>query len=94
MNKAYVTIEYCPKCKWLLRAAYMAQEFLSTFEDDLGGVTLKPAETAGMYRIYVNDEVLFDRKQYGGFAGIRELKQRLRDRILPGKDLGHTDRSG
>ncbi|RNL75187.1 SelT/SelW/SelH family protein [Sinomicrobium pectinilyticum] len=92
MTKPVVTIAYCPKCKWLLRAAYMAQEFLTTFEEELGGVTLQPGETAGIYRIYVNDQLLFDRKEYGGFADIRELKQWLRDRVRPGKDLGHTDK--
>ncbi|MGS2739866.1 SelT/SelW/SelH family protein [Sinomicrobium sp. M5D2P17] len=92
MTKPVVTIEYCPKCKWLLRAAYMAQEFLSTFEEELGGVTLKPGETAGIYRIYVDNQLLFDRKRHGGFAEIKELKQWLRDRIQPGKDLGHIDK--
>ncbi len=27
-DKPVITIEYCPKCHWMLRAAYMAQEFL------------------------------------------------------------------
>ena len=35
--KPTITIEYCPKCHWLLRSAYMAQEFLTTFENDLKG---------------------------------------------------------
>lgn len=89
--KPSVTIEYCPKCRWLLRAAYMAQELLSTFENELRGVTLKPGETGGIYRIYVDEHLLFDRKEYGGFPEIRTLKQKLRDRIEPGRDLGHID---
>ncbi len=59
--KPAITIEYCPKCRWLLRAAYMAQELLTTFEDDLQGVTLKPSEVSGRYTISINEEVLFDR---------------------------------
>lgn len=90
--KPSVTIEYCPKCRWLLRAAYMAQEFLSTFEDELQEVTLKPGETGGVYRIYVDEHLLFDRKKYGGFAEIKELKQWLRDRINPDRELGHVDK--
>ncbi|MEI9935152.1 MAG: Rdx family protein [Ferruginibacter sp.] len=36
--KPTITIEYCPKCGWMLRAAYMAQEFLTTFQNELKGV--------------------------------------------------------
>ena len=90
--KPIVTIEYCPKCGWLLRAAYMAQELLTTFADDLGGVTLKPSEVAGRYTIAVNDEVVYDRKKAGGFSDIKEIKQLIRDVVNPAKSLGHSDR--
>ncbi|WP_299496804.1 Rdx family protein, partial [Mucilaginibacter sp.] len=76
--KPSITIEYCPKCNWLLRAAYMAQELLTTFEDDLYGITLRPSETAGRYTIYLNDDILFDRKDQGRFPEIKELKQLVR----------------
>ncbi|MHA8052715.1 Rdx family protein [Aquirufa sp. Wall-65K1] len=90
--KPSLTISYCPKCHWLLRAAYVAQEMLSTFEAELGAVTLKPSEISGEFSLYVNDELLFDRKSHGGFAEIKELKQSLRDKICPEKSLGHIDR--
>ena len=45
--KPVITIEYCPKCHWMLRAAYMAQELLTTFADELKGVLLQPSEIAG-----------------------------------------------
>ncbi|HVS93890.1 MAG TPA: SelT/SelW/SelH family protein [Mucilaginibacter sp.] len=90
--KTIITIEYCPKCNWLLRAAYMAQEFLTTFADELYGVTLHPSETGGRYTISVDNEIIFDRKVFGGFPEIKELKQLLRDKISPGKSLGHSDR--
>jgi selenoprotein W-related protein len=89
--KPTITIEYCPKCHWLLRAAYMAQEFLTTFENDLKGVQLQPSETSGEYRISVDEKIVFDRKEYGGFPEIKELKQMVRDVVSPGKSLGHTD---
>jgi len=89
--KATITIEYCPKCHWLLRAAYMAQEFLTTFENELAGVTLRPSEINGRYAIDVDGKKVFDRKDFGGFPEIKELKQLIRDIIAPGKDLGHTD---
>jgi selenoprotein W-related protein len=90
--KPTITIEYCPKCHWLLRAAYMAQELLTTFEDDLHSITLQPSEIAGRYTIRLNDVDLFDRKKQGRFPEIKELKQLVRDKVNPDKSLGHTDR--
>ena len=90
--KPSIIIEYCPKCHWLLRAAYMAQELLTTFEDDLKSVTLQPSEVAGRYTIYINEKKIFDRKEFGGFPEIKELKQLVRDMVNPEKNLGHADR--
>lgn len=89
--KASITIEYCPKCGWLLRSAYMAQELLTTFGDDLRSVTLQPSEISGSFHISIDGNVIFDRKQYGGFPEIKELKQIVRDVVSPGKSLGHAD---
>lgn len=90
--KPTITIEYCPKCNWLLRAAYMAQEFLTTFADELYGVTLQPSETGGHYSIRIDDTPIFDRKEWGGFPEIKELKQLVRDKVSPEKNLGHSDK--
>jgi selenoprotein W-related protein len=89
--KPTITIEYCPKCHWLLRAAYMAQELLTTFEDDLYGVTLQPSEFGGRYTITLNSEVLFDRATAARFPEIKELKQLVRDKVNPDKNLGHSE---
>ncbi|MBS1575503.1 MAG: SelT/SelW/SelH family protein [Bacteroidetes bacterium] len=89
--KPIITIEYCPKCHWLLRAAYMAQEFLTTFEGDIKSVALVPSEINGRYTIHIDEEKVFDRKVYGGFPEIKELKQIIRDKVAPGKNLGHSD---
>jgi len=45
-----IVIAYCTQCHWLLRAAWMAQELLSTFGADLGGVALAP-RTGGVFEI-------------------------------------------
>ena len=90
--KPAITIEYCPKCGWLLRAAYMAQEFLPTFLEDVHSVTLRPSEVGGPYTISINDDIVFDRKLHGGFPEIKELKQIIRDRVNPAKNLGHADK--
>lgn len=90
--KPLITIEYCPKCGWLLRAAYMAQEVLTTFTDELKGVTLQPSEVSGRYTVFINDETLFDRKEQGRFPEIKELKQLIRDKVAPEKSLGHSEK--
>lgn len=92
MLQSTISIEYCPKCNWLLRAAYMAQEFLTTFDTELKSVSLVPSSINGQYRISINDgQIVFDRKDYGGFPEIKELKQLVRDQIAPGKHLGHSE---
>ena len=87
-----VTIAYCTQCRWLLRAAWMAQELLNTFSDELGEVALIPS-TGGTFDIHVNDQRVWSRKDDGGFPDIKELKQRVRDVVAPAKDLGHSDRN-
>ena len=90
-KKPVVTISYCPKCKWMLRAAYMAQELLTTFENELGGVLLQPSDVNGEYLVSVDGKIVFNRKDFGGFPEIKELKQWIRDLVNPGKSLGHSD---
>jgi len=92
--KAYqVEIEYCTQCRWLLRAAWLAQELLTTFEADLAGVNLMPG-TGGVLEVRLNGAILFSRKQAGRFPESKELKQLIRDVISPDRDLGHSDRPG
>jgi selenoprotein W-related protein len=86
-----VTITYCTQCRWLLRAAWMAQELLSSFEDELGEVALRPGR-GGVFEIAVDDRLVWSRAAEGRFPDIKELKQRVRDRVAPGRDLGHVDR--
>lgn len=91
MKPPEVQIEYCRQCRWLLRAAWMAQELLVTFEDELGGVTLRPG-TGGVFQVSVEGETIWSRKAEGRFPEMKELKQRLRDKVAPGRDLGHSDK--
>ena len=90
-DKPRIEIEYCTGCRWMLRAAWFAQELLSTFEPDLEGVTLKPGSD-GIFEIRVGKRRLWSRAEDGGFPEIKDLKQRVRDLIAPGRDLGHVDR--
>ena len=89
--KPTIQIEYCPKCGWMLRAAYMAQELLTTFTDDIHSVSLKPSEISGRYTISINSDIIFDRKREQRFPEIKELKQLVRNIVNPEKSLGHSD---
>jgi selenoprotein W-related protein len=90
-DKPRIIIAYCTQCQWLLRAAWMAQELLSTFPDDVAEVALAPA-TGGLFTIAYDGETIWDRKRDGGFPDVKTLKQLVRDRLDPGRDLGHIDR--
>jgi selenoprotein W-related protein len=75
----------------MLRAAWMAQELLTTFEKEIGEVALVPGE-GGIFEIRAEGKLLWSRAAEGRFPEIKELKQRVRDAIVPEKDLGHADR--
>jgi selenoprotein W-related protein len=90
-----VSIEYCTGCKWMLRAAWISQELLTTFQDELHSVSLvpsKPPSPAGTFVITLNDDItIWSRKDEGRFPEAKEVKQRIRDVIRPDKSLGHSD---
>ena len=86
-----VEIEYCTQCRWLLRAAWMAQELLTTFATELGEVALRPGG-GGIFEVRVDGETIWSRAAQGRFPEAKELKQRVRDRVAPGRALGHVDR--
>jgi len=86
-----IQIVYCRQCRWLLRAAWMAQELLTTFEEELSEVALRPG-TGGIFEVRLGDALIWSRKEEGRFPDIPEIKQRVRDRIAPGRSLGHSDR--
>ncbi|KAJ0407371.1 hypothetical protein P43SY_004799 [Pythium insidiosum] len=99
-----VEIEYCTGCRWMLRAAWLAQELLTTFQTDassrLRSVLLTPnSRQGGVFQVYlhatdgtVDRELLWSRKAVGRFPESKELKQILRDHICPSKELGHSDK--
>ena len=87
-----IEIEYCTACRWLPRAAWMAQELLTTFSEELEEVALLPGRESGVFQVRLDAELLFDRAESGRFPELRELKQAIRDRIAPGRDLGHSER--
>jgi selenoprotein W-related protein len=86
-----ISVHYCPRCRWLLRAAWIAQELLSTFETELAEVALVP-DAAGVFEVRLDGQCIFSRAEEGGFPDAAELKRRVRDRIAPERSLAHIDR--
>ncbi|MCW4354646.1 SelT/SelW/SelH family protein [Hoyosella sp. YIM 151337] len=87
-----IVITYCVRCGWLLRAAWMSQELLTTFHGDVSEVALRPGPS-GTFTIDVGTERVWDRANNGGFPEITVLKQRVRDVVAPTRSLGHSDQS-
>jgi selenoprotein W-related protein len=69
----------------------MAQELLGTFEEELACVALVPNADGGVFEIRVGGRTLWSRARQGRFPDIKELKMLVRDRVAPGKELGHID---
>lgn len=86
-----VEIAYCTQCRWLLRAAWTAQELLTTFEGELGEVALIPG-AGGVFEVRVDGHLVWSRAAEGRFPELKELKRRIRDLVAPERDLGHSER--
>jgi len=71
----------------------MAQELLTTFDGDIGEMVLKPGD-GGVFQVTANGVLVWCRKEKGRFPEITELKQLVRDQIVPDRSLGHADRKG
>lgn len=90
-EKPRVSIHYCNLCRWVLRASWLAQELLFTFDDDLREVALCPGLKGG-FDIYLDEHLIWSRKEQGRFPEAKEIKQCIRDIIAPDRNLGHSDR--
>lgn len=86
-----IDITYCTQCRWLLRAAWMAQELLSTFEQEIAELALRPG-TGGVFEVRADGALIWSRKERGRFPDIAALKRLVRDAVAPERDLGHVDR--
>ena len=89
-KKPRVEIEYCTQCRWLPRAAWLAQELLTTFDADIDEVALLPG-TGGAFVVRVNGAVVWDREDQC-FPEPSAVKRLVREWVSPGKDLAHADR--
>ena len=90
-SKSRIEIEYCTHCRWMLRAAWVAEELLTTFQTEIGEVALIPS-SGGIFEVRANGNMIWSLKSEGRFPEPKELKQRVRDEVAPGRSLGHADR--
>lgn len=88
MTAPRVTITYCRKCRFQLRAAWMAQELLAAFEDDVAEVALVPG-SGGIFEIALDGEVLATNRDSAPMPDVSSVKRLLRDRVAPGRRIGH-----
>jgi len=65
-NRRRVEIKYYTQCCWLMRATWMAQELLTTFESELREVALVPG-TGGIFEIRMDEEMIWFRKEKNVF---------------------------
>jgi selenoprotein W-related protein len=65
---------------------------LTTFQEEISTLSLKPDSSGGVFDIKVDDALLWSRKDNGRFPEITELKRLVRDRIAPERTLGHVDK--
>jgi selenoprotein W-related protein len=70
----------------------MAQELLSTFEDEITKLVLIPDASGGVFEIRIDGALVWSREEEGGFPEIKQLKILVRDRVSPQKNLGHIEK--
>ncbi|KAK4668706.1 uncharacterized protein QC764_709760 [Podospora pseudoanserina] len=78
-----VTIQFCTQCKWMLRAAYFAQELLSTFSTSLGEVALQPS-TGGVFVVEITTSSPATTTEAGSSDQVKLLTKILWDRKTDG----------
>lgn len=72
----------------MLRASWLAQELLSTFENDLDEVVLRPG-SGGIFEVTLDGETIASNRETKQMPEAGEVKRRVRDRIAPERRIGH-----
>jgi selenoprotein W-related protein len=86
--KPRLEIEYCRKCRFQLRAAWLAQELLSAFEEEIGEVALVPG-SGGIFEVRLEGETIASNREDKKMPEVSEVKRLVRDRIAPQRRVGH-----
>ena len=82
-----IEIEYCTQCRFVLRAAWVAQEVLLTFGADRGGCPDPRLRRA--FRGAPGWRNTIFPPPGRPLSRPREIKELIRDRIAPGMAIGH-----
>lgn len=83
-----VEITYCTKCKFMLRATWLAQELLTTFGDELGEVAIVPG-SGGIFEVKLDGEVIATNREDAPMPDPAAVKRTVRDRVAPDRKIGH-----
>tara|TARA_B100001750_G_C15522560_1_gene613471 strand:- start:14764 stop:14994 length:231 start_codon:yes stop_codon:yes gene_type:complete len=75
----------------MIRASWVTQEILNSFENDIQEISLIPS-SGGIFEIRINEEVVWSLRSNKKFPQPKEIKQIVRDRVDPERSLGHGDR--
>ncbi|KKA28153.1 hypothetical protein TD95_000968 [Thielaviopsis punctulata] len=78
-----IVIQFCTQCKWMLRAAYFAQELLSTFSTALGEVALQPS-TGGTFIVTIQHLLPTDPSSSSSSSSATLVEKTLWDRSVDG----------
>ncbi len=84
-----VELMYCTKCRFLLRASWMAQELLTTFGDALGEVAIVPG-SGGIFEVTLDGEVIATNRETKQMPDPADVKRTVRDLIDPDRKIGHN----
>jgi len=88
MTAPRIQITYCTKCRFLLRASWMAEELLTTFGADLGEVAIVPG-SGGIFEVTLGGEVIATNRETKEMPEPADVKRAIRDRIDPDRKIGH-----
>ena len=83
-----IEITYCRKCRFMLRAAWLAQELLTTFEEDLIEVAIKPS-SGGIFEVALDGETIATNRETKRMPETGDVKRLVRDRLAPDRRIGH-----
>lgn len=75
-----VEIEYCVPCGLLEPAVTTQRDLLETFGEDLDGVRLTTGDS-GVFRVFVDDELVFDKAEHGNDIDLDAISGAVDDRI-------------
>lgn len=72
----------------MLRATWLAQELLSSFEKELGEVALRPG-AGGIFEVTLDGEVIATNRESKQMPDPALVKRLIRDRVAPERQIGH-----